>query len=50
MSLSIYHLFDPGRLIPLNLVVRFTPYYSAYGRDNTAPDFKLAPDHLDIPG
>ena len=46
-SLSIYHLFDPGRLIPLNLVVRFTPHYSAYGRDDTAADFKLPADHLD---
>ncbi|MGH8024994.1 MAG: hypothetical protein ACRED1_15500, partial [Limisphaerales bacterium] len=47
MSVSLYHLFDPGRMIPLNLVFRLTPHYSAYGRDNTAPDFALPSDHLD---
>jgi hypothetical protein len=47
MSFSIYHLVDPGRLIPLSLVFRLTPHYSAYGRDNTASDFQLPPDHLD---
>lgn len=47
ISLSIYHLIDPGRLIPLDLVFRVTPHYSAYGRDNTASDFALPADHLD---
>ncbi|MGH7941488.1 MAG: hypothetical protein ACREE6_07030 [Limisphaerales bacterium] len=47
MSLSLYHLFDPGRLIPLSLVFRLTPHFSAYGRDNTASDFALPADHLD---
>ncbi|HEY1789341.1 MAG TPA: hypothetical protein VGJ73_14370 [Verrucomicrobiae bacterium] len=47
MSLSIYHLIDPGRLIPLSLVFRITPHYSAYGKDNTAGDFQLPADHLD---
>ena len=46
MSLSFYHLFDPARLIPLSLVVRFTPYYVAYGRSTTAPDFELPPDYF----
>jgi hypothetical protein len=47
MSLSLYHLFDPGRLIPLSLVLRVTPHYSAYSKDNTASDFSLPADHLD---
>lgn len=47
MSLSLYHLIDPGRLIPLDLVFRITPHFSAYGRDNTASDFALPADHLD---
>jgi hypothetical protein len=47
MSLSLYHLVDPGRLVPLNLVFRITPHYSAYGRNDTAPDFALPADHLD---
>ncbi|HTV42254.1 MAG TPA: hypothetical protein VMF08_16915 [Candidatus Sulfotelmatobacter sp.] len=47
MSLSLYHLFDPGELIPLDLVLRVTPHYTAYGRDNTAADFALPEDHLD---
>jgi len=47
VSFSIYHLFDPGDLIPLNLVFRLTPHYSAYARDNTAADFALPADHLD---
>ncbi|HEX3624790.1 MAG TPA: hypothetical protein VH280_05115 [Verrucomicrobiae bacterium] len=47
MSFSLYHLVDPGRMIPLSLVFRLTPHYSAYGRDNTASDFALPADHLD---
>jgi len=46
-SLSGYHLFDPGREIPLYLVVRGTAHYSAYGSDDTAFNFKLPNDHLD---
>ena len=42
MSGSIYHLFNPGDLIPLNLVVRGTAHYSAYDKnDTTAKDFQL---------
>src|SRR5215469_7462249 len=37
VSFSIYHLFDPGDLIPLTLVFRITPHYTAYGRSDTAP-------------
>lgn len=47
MSFSLYHLVDPGRMIPLSLVFRLTPHYSAYGKDNTASDFALPADHLD---
>src|SRR5215469_609547 len=47
VSFSIYHLFDPGDLIPLTLVFRITPHYTAYGRSDTAPDFALPADHLD---
>ena len=47
-SLGLYHLFDPGRLIPLYLVLRGTGHYSIYERgDDTAPDFKLPNNHLD---
>jgi hypothetical protein len=47
MSLSLYHLIDPGRMIPLSLVFRLTPHYSAYGANDTAGDFTLPADHLD---
>lgn len=47
-SLSIYHLFDPGRMIPLYFVFRATPHYAVYDRNSdTAPDFKVPNDHLD---
>ena len=46
-SMSIYHLFDPGRLIPLSLVLRGTTHYSLYARDDTAADFVLPNNHLD---
>lgn len=47
-SFSIYHLFDPGRLIPLYLVLRGTAHYSIYERDDdTATDFRLPNNHLD---
>src|SRR5208282_3245066 len=42
ISASVYHLFNPGDLIPLNLVLRGTAHYSAYDRgSDTAPDFVL---------
>jgi hypothetical protein len=46
-SLSIYHLFDPGRLIPLSLVLRGTAHYSAYELDNTGTNFTLPNNHWD---
>src|SRR5437667_3402061 len=46
VSLSIYHLFNPGARIPLNGVLRGIAHYSTYSRDDrTAPDFDLAKDH-----
>jgi hypothetical protein len=47
-SVGIYHLFDPGRLIPLELVIRPTVHYSAYGNTSeTAHDFTLPNNHVD---
>ena len=49
VSLSVYHLFNPGDLIPLNLVVRGTAHYTFFNRnDDTAPDFVLPDDHGDF--
>ena len=48
LSLSVYHLFDPGREIPLYGVVRATGHYSVYETsDDTAPTFSLPNNHLD---
>ena len=42
LSASVYHLFNPGDLIPLNYVLRGTAHYSAYERnDTTAGDFQV---------
>ena len=42
ISASIYHLFNPGDLIPLNLVLRGTAHYSTFDRnDDTDPAFQL---------
>jgi hypothetical protein len=47
-SVSAYHLFDPGREIPLYLVVRGTAHYSAYGaNDDTASAFQVPNNHVD---
>jgi hypothetical protein len=44
VSASIYHLFNPGQLIPLNGVLRGIAHYSTYERtDDTAKNF-LIPD------
>jgi hypothetical protein len=40
-SLSIYHCFNPGREIPLNGVLRVSGRYSAFERNDTAPNFHL---------
>jgi hypothetical protein len=45
-SVSLYHLFDPGKLIPLSGVLRVKGHYSVYERvHKDAPDFLLPPDH-----
>lgn len=44
-SASIYHLFDPGKRIPLFGVLRIREHYSMYDRDQTSADFVLPPDH-----
>ncbi len=46
VSASVYHLFNPGDLIPLNLIVRGTAHYSVYDRgSDTASTFQLPSDH-----
>ena len=44
LSASVYHLFNPGQLVPLNLVVRGAAHYSAYARNETAAGFQLPED------
>ena len=47
VSGNIYHLFNPGQLIPLNLVVRAAAHYSVYEKnDGTAANFRLPDDGL----
>jgi hypothetical protein len=49
MSASLYHLFNPGDLVPLNFLLRGTAHYSLYNRnDNTAANFALPADHGDF--
>jgi hypothetical protein len=44
-SLSLYHLFNPGALIPLNGVLRATAHYSFYSKtSDTDPAFELPDD------
>jgi hypothetical protein len=45
-SVSVYHLFDPGRLIPLFGLLRVKEHYSTYeGSDEISPGFVLPHDH-----
>jgi len=45
-SASVYHLFNPGALIPLNGVLRGTAHYSFYLRnEENAPAFQIPNDH-----
>jgi hypothetical protein len=45
-SASVYHLFDPGRMIPLSGVLRESVQYSDFARAaDTAAGFTLPPDH-----
>jgi hypothetical protein len=49
ISASVYHLFNPGDLIPLNLVLRGTAHYSTFDRnDSTASNFVLPGDRGDF--
>jgi len=44
-SLSLYHCFNPGELIPLNGVLRGIAHFSFYNRDNdTAKAFEIPDD------
>jgi len=48
-SVSVYHLFDPGKRIPLNGVFRIREHYSIYQRnDELAPGFVLPRDHSSL--
>ena len=42
VSASLYHLFNPGQMIPLNAVLRGIAHYSTYDRnDDTAKNFRV---------
>jgi len=46
-SISVYHLFDPCRMIPLSAVLRESVQYSDFERSQyTASDFVLPSDHV----
>jgi hypothetical protein len=45
VSASIYHLFNPGQLIPLNLVLRGAVHYSAYEKTGTTDANFQLPDN-----
>lgn len=48
VSLSLYHLFNPGQLIPLNGLLRGTAHYAAYEHTaSTDPNFTV-PDNMGI--
>ncbi|HEU5397585.1 MAG TPA: hypothetical protein VFV81_10470, partial [Verrucomicrobiae bacterium] len=49
ISASLYHLFNPNELIPLNFVLRGTAHYSFFSRtEDTADAFRLPNDHGDF--
>ncbi|HEY5232593.1 MAG TPA: hypothetical protein VIK35_03555 [Verrucomicrobiae bacterium] len=49
ISASLYHLFNPGDEVPLNLVLRGTAHYSFYSRNSdTTANFQLPSDHGDF--
>ena len=41
LSASLYHLFNPGDLIPLHWVLRGSTHYSRYVADDTAAGFQV---------
>jgi hypothetical protein len=48
LNVSLYHLFNPGHLIPLNGVLRGIAHYATYAPNNsTAPTFQV-PDAMGI--
>ncbi len=48
-SLSVYHLFDPGRRVPLFGLLRLKEHYSMYREnDPLAPGFVLPRDHSSL--
>jgi hypothetical protein len=49
ISASIYHLFNPGDEIPLNLVLRGTAHYSTFSHtEDTASNFQIPCDRGDF--
>jgi len=49
LSASIYHLFNPGQLIPLNLVMRTAAHYSVYeANSDTDANFKVPDNGADF--
>ena len=48
-STSVYHLFNPGDLIPLNYILRGTAHYADYNdNSDTASNFQLPNNHGDF--
>ncbi len=49
VSASVYHLFNPGQLIPLNAVLRVAGHYTAYADDkDTDATFQLPDDEFSL--
>ena len=47
VSVSAYHLLNPGDRVPLRAVLRLSGHYVDYDEsDETAPEFVLPPDHF----
>jgi hypothetical protein len=45
-STSLYHLFDPGRLIPLNGILRGEIHYAGYSHNNDTDSSFAVPDSV----
>jgi hypothetical protein len=49
VSASLYHLFNPADMIPLNYILRGSTHYTFYSKNNdTAGNFELPNDHADF--
>lgn len=47
VSMSLYHRLDPGWRVPLHWMGRVSGFYAEYEEEeDTAPDFRLPPDHF----